>query len=116
MPALITYGNELLRINPAKGIEYSADNGYNWRLRLPNMPNLGTYKDLLVYGSEILMVTSKGLCYSKDKAYNFHFRRFVDNMFGDFISLAENGNELIINTTKGLHYSTDGGYNLRKRF
>lgn len=47
MPQLITYGNELIRINPANNrIEYSSNRGISWMSRYSGS-SCGTFRDLI---------------------------------------------------------------------
>ena len=112
---ILNNGNEVIRINPSKGLEYSKDNGRNWHLRKANSSNYGEFKDLLVYGTEILIISAKGLYYSKDGCSNLHLRKAQSTSYGFFVSLANAGGELLVTTTNGLYYSRDGGCNLHRR-
>lgn len=49
MPQLITYGNELIRINPANNrIEYSTNRGVSWISRYSGK-SYGTFRDLVLH-------------------------------------------------------------------
>jgi len=64
MPQLITYGNELIRINPANNrIEYSINRGISWISRYSGS-NCGTFRDLVPYNGKIIAITDKGVYYS----------------------------------------------------
>ena len=114
MPQIIKSGGglfskgELLRINPSNNtIEVSANGGRSWSPRCTNA-SYGTFRDLLLVGSEILAATSRGLYVSTNAARSFS-PRCVNTSYGDFINLQDEGNTLLANTTKGLYYSTNGG-------
>ena len=114
MPQIIKTGGglfskgELLRINPSNNtIEVSANGGRSWSPRCTNA-SYGTFRDLLLVGSEILAATSRGLYVSTNAARSFS-PRCVNSSYGDFINLQDEGNTLLANTTKGLYYSTNGG-------
>lgn len=108
MPTMITNGNELIRINPAKNtIEYSTSGGRSWITRYSSS-SYGIFKDLLMYGNELLVVTSKGLYYSTSQGRSW-VSRYTGSSCGEFISLMDGGRELLAQTTKGLYYSTSQG-------
>jgi len=114
MPQIIKTGGglfskgELLRINPTNNtIEVSANGGRSWSPRCTNA-SYGTFRDLLLVGSEILAATSRGLYVSTNAARSFS-PRCVNTSYGDFLNLQDEGNTLLANTTKGLYYSTNGG-------
>ena len=99
---------ELLRINPSNNtIEVSANGGRSWSPRCTNA-SYGTFRDLLLVGSEILAATSRGLYVSTNAARSFS-PRCVNTSYGDFLNLQDEGNSLLANTSKGLYYSTNGG-------
>ena len=99
---------ELLRINPSNNtIEVSTNGGRSWSPRCTNA-SYGTFRDLLLVGSEILAATSRGLYVSTNAARSFS-PRCVNSSYGDFINLQDEGNTLLANTSKGLYYSTNGG-------
>ena len=59
MPQLITYGNELIRINPSNNkIEYSTNRGSSWITRYSGS-GCGQFRDLLEYGNEIIACTDQ---------------------------------------------------------
>ena len=114
MPQIIKVGGglfssgELIRINPSNNtIEVSANGGRSWSPRCTNA-SYGTFRDLLLVGSEILAATSRGLYVSTNAARSFS-PRCVNTSYGDFLNLQDEGNTLLANTTKGLYYSTNGG-------
>ena len=114
MPQIIKTGGglfskgELLRINTSNNtIEVSTNGGRSWTPRCTNA-SYGTFRDLLLVGSEILAATSRGLYVSTNAARSFS-PRCVNSSYGDFINLQDEGNTLLANTTKGLYYSTNGG-------
>lgn len=105
---------ELLRINTANNtIESSANGGRTWIPRCTKT-SYGTFLDLLLFGREILAVTSKGIYFSTNSAQSF-FPRCINHSFGDFINLQEDGNTLLANTTRGLFYSVNGGKSWLKK-
>ena len=114
MPQIIKTGGglfskgELLRINPSNNtIEVSTNGGRSWSPRCTNA-SYGTFRDLLLVGSEILAATSRGLYVSTNAARSFS-PRCVNTSYGDFLNLQDEGNTLLANTTRGLYYSTNGG-------
>ena len=109
MPQIVNLGRELVRINPAKNsIEYSQNGGRSWVMRCSN-GSYGTFRDLLVYGNELLACTSKGLYVSTNGGRSFAPRCTNTSSYGDFLSLQDAGTELLANTTKGLYYSRNEG-------
>lgn len=114
MPQIIKIGGglfskgELLRINPSNNtIEVSANGGRSWSPRCTNA-SYGTFRDLLLVGSEILAATSRGLYVSTNAGRSFS-PHCVNTSYGDFLNLQDEGNSLLANTSKGLYYSTNGG-------
>ena len=66
MPQLVPHGSDLLRINTQKNsIEYSSNGGRTWLNRFC-MSSVGTFRDLLVLGTEVFAATSKGLYWRGD--------------------------------------------------
>ena len=54
---MISYGNEMIRINSAKNaIEYSTNAGRTWITRYGGSSN-GEYIDLLPYANELIAIT-----------------------------------------------------------
>ena len=108
MPQTVNLGRELVRINPAKNsIEYSQNGGRSWVMRFSN-GSYGTFRDLLVYGRELLACTSKGIYVSTNNGYSFAIR-CSNSSYGEFLNLQDTGRELIANTTKGIYYSQNAG-------
>ena len=108
MPQIVNLGRELVRINPAKNsIEYSQNGGRSWVVRCSN-GSYGTFRDLLVYGRELLACTSKGLYVSTNEGRSF-VQRCSNGSYGEFLNIQDGGSELLANTTKGLYYSRNGG-------
>lgn len=108
MPQIVNLGRELVRINPAKNsIEYSQNEGRSWVMRCNNN-SYGTFKDLLVYGHELLACTSKGIYVSNNNGYSFAIR-CTNSSYGEFLNIQDTGKELIANTTKGIYYSQNEG-------
>ena len=115
MPQIVNLGRELVRINPAKnGIEYSQNRGRSWVMRCSNS-SYGTFRDLLVYGRELLACTSKGLYVSTNEGRSFSPRCTNTSSYGDFLNLQDAGTELLANTSKGLYYSRNEGRSWVKR-
>ena len=76
MPQLITYGNELIRINPANNrIEYSTNRGISWISR--NTTSAAkTFIAIQDSGRELLAQTSDGhLYYSTNEGISWIRRR-----------------------------------------
>jgi len=111
---MISFGNEMIRINPAKNtVEYSTSNGRTWLSRYTGS-SCGTFIDLLPYGNELIAATSKGIYYSSSQGRTW-LSRYTGSSCGDFISLLDGGKELLAQTSKGLYYSTSGGRTWLKR-
>ena len=71
MPQLITYGNELIRINPSNNrIEYSTNRGLSWMSRYSGS-NCGRFRDLCPYNGKIVAITDKGVYYSTNKGLSW---------------------------------------------
>lgn len=108
MPQIITYGSALLRINTQKNsIEYSTNGGSTWIPRYTSSSS-GTFRDLLLFGNEVIACTSKGIYYSTNGGSTW-IPRYTSPSCGDFQSLATDGPRLLVTTTKGLYYSTNRG-------
>ena len=108
MPQIVNLGRELVRINVQKNsVEYSQNGGRSWVTRCSNA-SYGMFRDLLVYGNELLACTSKGVYVSTNDGRSFA-PRCTNNSYGEFLNLQESGSELLANTTKGLYYSHNGG-------
>ncbi|MCQ2218675.1 MAG: hypothetical protein MJZ33_09385 [Paludibacteraceae bacterium] len=108
MPQMITCGSEMIRINTAKNtIEYSTSQGRSWSTRYTGS-SAGTFKDLLLYGNELLAVTSKGVYYSTSQGRSWS-SRYIGSSCGEFQTLQDGGRELLAITEKGLYYSTSQG-------
>ena len=115
MPQLITYGNELIRINPAKNrIEYSTNRGVSWMSRYSGS-SCGTFRDLLVYGNKILACTDKGIYYSSNKGVSWMSRN-TGSQANTFIAIQDAGREILAQTDDGhLYYSTNEGISWMRR-
>ena len=114
MPQIVNLGKELVRINTQKNsIEYSQNGGRSWVMRFSNN-SYGTFRDLLMYGRELLACTSKGLYVSTNDGRSFS-PRCMNNSYGDFLNLQDAGTELLANTSKGLYYSRNEGRSWVKR-
>lgn len=109
MPQMINLGSELLRFNLQKNtIEYSRNGGRSWVTRYSS-GQCGTFRDLLVFGNEIIACTSKGLYYSGNQGRSWVIRCTNGSSYGEFLNLQEDGRILYANTSKGLYYSRNGG-------
>ncbi len=108
MATIINIGKELIRINSEKQrLEYSKNDGKTWLSRYTGS-SYGEFMDLLIFGDEILAVTSKGLYYSKNECRTW-LSRYTGSSYGDFQTIQENGTELLATTSKGLYYSKNEG-------
>jgi len=114
MPQMISYGSEMIRINPAKNtIEYSTNSGRSWTSRYLSS-SCGTFIDLLPYGNELLAITNKGVYYSTSQGRSWA-SRYISSSCGSFNTLIDGGKELLAQTSKGLYYSTNSGRSWTKR-
>ena len=108
MPQIVNLGRELVRINVQKNsVECSQNGGRSWVTRCSNA-SYGIFRDLFVYGNELLACTSKGVYVSTNDGRSFA-PRCTNSSYGEFLNLQESGSELLANTTKGLYYSRNGG-------
>lgn len=115
MPQLINIGRELLRINSAKNVlEYSTSDGRSWLIRCPN-PSYGQWRDLLLWGGELLAVTSKGIYASTNGGNSWVCRAQNSAIGGEFYTLQDGGSQLLSDTTRGLQYSTNNGRSWLRR-
>ena len=115
MPQLITYGNELIRINPAKNsIEYSTNRGASWMTRYSGS-SCGTFRDLLPYDGIILACTDKGIYYTTNKGASWMCRNSGSST-REFVVLQDAGRELLAQSSDGhLYYSTNAGASWMRR-
>ena len=114
MPQIVNLGRELLRINVQKNsVECSQNGGMSWVTRCSNA-SYGIFRDLLVYGNELLACTSKGVYVSTNQGRSFA-PRCTNSSYGEFLNLSDGGSGLLANTTKGLYYSCNGGRSWVKR-
>lgn len=115
---MINWGNEIIRISPKdpRALEYSRERRI-WHLRRELAPAIGEFRDLLVYGRELLAATSTGVFYSTSGGRDWHPRCIIP-MYGSFLSLNNVGEQLFATTSKGLFYSNNGGRSwvLRQRY
>ncbi len=109
MPTFLSYGSELIRINPSNNrIEYSTNRGASWITRYSGS-GAGTFRDLVSYGNEIISATDKGVYYSTNKGASW-ICRCSSSYAKSFISIQDAGRELLANTNDGhLYYSTNKG-------
>ena len=90
MPQLVPHGSELLRINVQKNsIEYSSNGGRTWLNRFC-MSSVGTFRDLLVVGTDVFAATSKGLYWSRNGGATW-VTRYNNSAVGEFQTLATDG-------------------------
>lgn len=114
MPQIVTYGKDLLRINMQKNsIEYSTNGGRAWLNRFC-MGSVGTFRDLLVMGTDLFAATSKGLYLSRNGGASW-ISRYCNSEVGEFLSLASDGSEMLATTTKGLYASRNQGLTWERR-
>ena len=115
MPQLITYGNELIRINPANNrIEYSTNRSISWMSRYSGS-SCGTFRDLLPYNGKIVAITDKGVYYSSNKGISWMSRN-TSTQAKTFIAIQDAGRELLAQTNDGhLYYSTNEGISWMRR-
>ena len=109
MPQLIQYGNEQIRINQAKNhIEVSTTRGASWYTRYSGS-GCGEFRDLIVYGTELIALTSKGIYVSTSKGASWYCR-CSSSTCHTFTALLDSGRELLANTSDGhLYVSTSKG-------
>ena len=94
-------------INTQKNcVEYSQNGGRSWVMRCCN-GSYGEFRDLLVYGRELLACTNEGRSFAP---------RCTNNSYGDFLNLQDSGIELLANTSKGLYYSRNEGRSWVRRW
>lgn len=78
------------------------------------MSSVGTFRDLLVMGSEVLATTTKGLYCSRNGGTSWTIR-YSNSGVGEFLSLATDGAVLLATTTKGLYASRNQGQSWERR-
>lgn len=78
------------------------------------MSTVGTFRDLLVLGTEVFAVTSKGLYCSRNGGATWT-TRYNNSGVGEFLSLATDGTALLATTTKGLYASRNQGMSWEHR-
>lgn len=114
MPQLVTSGSELIRINLAKNsIERSTNGGVSWTPRYSGT-STGTFRDLLVYGTELLACTSKGIYYSTNGGISW-IPRCTTAPAGDFLTIATDGSRLLATTASHLYTSNNKGISWVRR-
>lgn len=72
------------------------------------MSSVGTFRDLLVIGTELFAATSKGLYWSRNGGATWQ-TRYSNAALGEFWTLATDGAVLLANTSKGLFASRNKG-------
>ena len=109
MPKMISFGSELIRINPSNNrIEYSTSRGSSWITRYSGS-SCGEFRDLLEYGGKIVACTDKGICYSTNKGASW-IAKCTSSYAKTFTSIQDGGRELLAMTGDGhLYYSTNEG-------
>lgn len=115
MPQLITYGNELIRINPSNNrIEFSSNRGVSWISRY-NGSSCGTFRDLLQYNGKIIAATDKGIYFSSNKGVSW-ISRCTGATAKSFISIQDGGREILAQSADGhLYFSTNEGVSWIRR-
>ena len=115
MPQLITFGNELIRINPARNsIEYSTSRGLSWVTRCSGSA-YGTFKDLLPYNGKLFALTDKGLYYSTTKGLSWVGKN-TGSTPRTFVAIQDAGREMLAQTFDGhIYYSTSEGLSWVRR-
>ena len=115
MPQLISYGSELIRINPANNkIEYSTNRGLSWITR-HNGGSCGNFRDMVPYNGKIVACTDKGVYYSTTKGLSWICKN-SSSQTRDFIAIQDGGRELLAQTSDGhLYYSTNEGLSWIRR-
>ena len=104
MPQLITYGNELVRINP----------GISWIFRYSGS-SCGTFRDLVPYNGKIIAITDKGVYYSSNKGISW-ISRSTSSAAKTFIAIQDAGRELLAKTSDGhVYYSNNEGISWIRR-
>ena len=113
MPQLITFGNELIRINPARNsIEFSTSRGLSWITRHYG-GSCGTFRDLLPYNGKLFAATDKGVYYSTTKGLSWICK---NTTMKNFVAIQDAGRELLAQTADGhLYYSTTEGLSWIRR-
>lgn len=116
MPTLISISSELIRINNSNNcIEYSINRGASWLIRFSAGSYMGTFRDLLPYGNELLACTSKGLYYSINKGSSWLCRYTWPSGY-DIVTIQDGGRELLGNDRNGhLYYSINMGASWLRR-
>lgn len=113
MGLMVTFGNELIRFNPAnKHIEYSTNRGSSWYTR-NSSSSIGNVKSIIVYGNELILCSDKGVMYSTNKGSSWYTR---STLHKDFTDLQDAGNEILASSLDGhLYYSTNKGSSWYRR-
>lgn len=78
------------------------------------MSSVGTFRDLLVMGTDVFAATSKGLYWSRNGGATWT-TRYNNSGVGEFLSLATDGTALLATTTKGLYASRNQGMSWERR-
>ena len=115
MPQLITYGNELIRINPVNNrIEYSTSRGISWVARYSGS-SCGTFRDMVVHNGKIVAITDKGVYYSTSKGLSWVSKN-SSSAAKTFVAIQDAGRELLAQTSDcHLYYSTSEGLSWVRR-
>lgn len=115
MGQMINVGSEVLRISPKNQghVEVSTNGGRSWSSRYLGT-SAGTFLDLLLFGTEILAVTSKGVYVSTNGGRSWS-SRYTGSSYGTFVALSDIGGKLMAHTSKGLYASTNGGRSWSKK-
>ena len=115
MPQLITFGTELIRVNPATSrIEYSTNSGRTWNSRYSGT-GCGAFRDLTVSGDKLIALTDRGIYASSNRGFTWASRN-TGNVVKDFVAIQSSGRELLAQTSSGhLFYSTNDGLTWNRR-
>ena len=113
MGLMVTFGNELIRYNPANNhIEYSNNRGVSWYTRNSGS-SLGNVKSIIVYGNELILCSDKGVMYSNNKGSSWYTRNASHK---DFTDLQDAGSEILASSSDGhLYYSNNKGASWYRR-
>ena len=109
MPQLITFNNELIRINPSNNhIEFSTNRGVTWISRYSGSC-CGKFRDLVPYNGKIFSITDRGVYYSSNKGVSW-ISRCTGSAAKTFIAIQDAGRELLAQTSDGhLYFSSNEG-------
>ena len=115
MPQMVSYGDELIRINYSNNhIEFSHNNGRTWMRRSSNVTQ-GTFRDLLVYEGSLFACTDKGVFESTNDGVSWQ-RKSSSDASKSLETLQDGGDELLgISEDGTLYFSHNSGVTWIKR-